>query len=389
MATPRIILTCNFSPWSSYRGGGQNSTHQLASALTDLGHSVEVIYTRGRLDKIVAPQTVNYRIHWADFAALRSYRQAPLRPLNALSVAHVARKIVQRAAGRVVVHSQGEEGVGVPVALPRTPWILTPRFPNYPDALLQTRPARRALARLWALETKYMILRASAAQAFAVCPTSDATGEMIKTALRVPAEKIRVVPNGIHPAFANAVRVAPQHKESPIVFFGRVETTKGTDTLLQAYATVANAPPLRIIGDGGAKPEFQALATTLGIADRTSFEDWLSPEQLAHILATARLVVLPSREESFGNAMVETMATGVPLITTHVGSIPAVTHDGQWASLVSPGDVSALARAIERTLQSPNDAEARASVAQRGIRESYSWSRTARTFAEIYQEACD
>ena len=54
----RIALTTNFSPWSPYSGGGQRSTHQLASALALRGHDVTVVYTKAPLDRIVEPGTI-------------------------------------------------------------------------------------------------------------------------------------------------------------------------------------------------------------------------------------------------------------------------------------------------------------------------------------------
>ena len=76
----RIVLTSNFSPWSSYSGGGQRSTHQLASALVELGHDVTVIYTAVFGRKPTPTEPTPYRIKWALFFGLRGRRSSPEAP---------------------------------------------------------------------------------------------------------------------------------------------------------------------------------------------------------------------------------------------------------------------------------------------------------------------
>src|SRR4030042_4420949 len=58
-----ICLTCNYSPWSAYAGGGQMVTHNLAKQLVKTGHRVFVVYTTS--EKIVPSEDVNYEIIWA------------------------------------------------------------------------------------------------------------------------------------------------------------------------------------------------------------------------------------------------------------------------------------------------------------------------------------
>ena len=105
----RIVLTSNFSPWSSYSGGGQRSTHQLASALVELGHDVTVIYTAVFGRKPTPTEPTPYRIKWALFFGLRGRRSSPMRPLNAVSVRAAVRELHDESPVDVV-HSQGEEG---------------------------------------------------------------------------------------------------------------------------------------------------------------------------------------------------------------------------------------------------------------------------------------
>jgi glycosyltransferase involved in cell wall biosynthesis len=377
----RIVLTCNYSPWSAYRGGGQVSTHRLGTALAELGHDVHVVFTKGPLERLEPPRDLAYQLSFAPFVALRSKRSSPLRPLNAVPVAAVVKRLVQ---GRrdAVVHSQGEEGVLVPDGAPGVPWLITPRYPSYPEEL-DAHTSLAQLGKLWLLHTKYMLLRKYAERAVFVCPTSDAAALSIERALLVPRERIRVVPNGIEPAFANVVRGAIA-EDAPLVFFGRIEATKGIDVLLDAFLALHAAPKLVVIGEGDYLPQLMQRASG---SQRIERLPWQEPAALARILASARCAVLPSREESFGNAMVEAMAAGTPLITADVGALPEVTERGTLATLVPAGDARALQHAIEALLADPQAAEARAVRAQKSIADRYTWRASAQRFAKLYDEA--
>ena len=132
----RIILTCNFSPWSLYSGGGQKSTHKLATALAQRGHDVTVIFTKSVLEKIKLPDEILYCIKWAPFFGVRSSRSAPLRPLNAVSVLSAVKQLARD--GRIdAIHCQGEEGVLLPSFCHdrNIPLVITPRYPWYPNEL--------------------------------------------------------------------------------------------------------------------------------------------------------------------------------------------------------------------------------------------------------------
>ena len=71
MAQPAydVIMTCNYSPWSAYSGGGQKSVHMLATAMVKQGLRVAVVYSKGPWEKVAARQPTAYDVHWAGFFA--------------------------------------------------------------------------------------------------------------------------------------------------------------------------------------------------------------------------------------------------------------------------------------------------------------------------------
>ncbi|HET6584124.1 MAG TPA: glycosyltransferase family 4 protein, partial [Nannocystaceae bacterium] len=195
-----------------------------------------------------------------------------------------------------------------------------------------------------------------------------------------------VIPNGVAPEFA-AIERRPDAARGPIVCFGRMTSEKGPMLVLEAIARLGD-PSVRVVfvGRGPEQARVRERARTLGAGDRIATIDWLEPVALAEQLAAAAIVVLPSREESFGNAMVEAMASGAPLVTTRVGSIPELLADGVHADLVPVDDVAALTAAIARLRREPARAEALGRAARAHVAASYSWDATARAFEAIYAE---
>lgn len=376
----RIALTCNFSPWSAYFGGAQRSTHALASALVERGHDVHVVYTERFGVQPSAARTAPYRAHFAPFVGVRPRRTSPLRSLNALTV-HLALRKLDREAPLDVVHSQGEEGVLVE-ELPfrrRVRFIVTPRYPSYPRAL---RPGAGLLSRakLWATEPKYVLLGRALARADQVCSTSEASATELRRAFGLGSRRIEVIPNGVDAGFFTRSWRGPR-KDAPLVFFGRIEQDKGVDILLHAMRQCQRE--LLVIGRGAGRDAFVALARELGVSERVRFLDWMEPGQLADVLASSALAVLPSRAESFGNAMVEAMATGVPLVSTRAGSIPEVVGDA--AELVQPGDAAELGAAVSSLLLDHERAVHLSEAGRRRVRDNFTWSAVAMRYEALYR----
>src|SRR4029453_15954474 len=135
-STMRIFLTCNYSPWSAYSGGGQRSTHYLGSALAGRGHDVTVVFTKTPWDLVQPPPALPYRLRWAALPDYKSPIGAPLRVLTAWTVAGVIRRELapEEAA---IVHAQGEEAARLPRERGRRRFglVVTPRYPSLPRLL--------------------------------------------------------------------------------------------------------------------------------------------------------------------------------------------------------------------------------------------------------------
>jgi glycosyltransferase involved in cell wall biosynthesis len=406
----RIILTCNFSPWSSYGGGGQRSTHGLATALAERGHEVDVVFTRPPWERVRPPGGLPFRVHWASLWARRSASGAILRPLTTLTVARAVQRLLRRDAAVVgaggkggslrragseeatVVHANGEEGALVPrlrraYRSHRFAFVVTPRYPSFPEAM-HDGTWRRSPKRLGLLirSSRYVILSSALRNADAWCPTSQASAESLQRVYGLEPEHCHVIPNGVAGEFLS-VRRDSRAVAGPLVFFGRMVREKGLHTLVEALGLLgASAPECCFVGSGPLKDIVGNRLRQLGLVERVRFEPWLDPSSLAALLSRAALAVLPSTEESFGNAVAEAMAAGVPLVTTRVGSIPELVGDGRNALLVPPEDPPALADAITALIRAPETAERMAVEGRKRVREEFTWDRVASRYEQLYAD---
>lgn len=379
----RVVLTSNFSPWSAYCGGGQRSTHALATALAREGHDVTVVFTRPPWERFRTP-SVEYKLRWASFFALRSRGSAPMRPLNAISVAREVRRLHQEAPLRAL-HGNGEEVLAA-VRWARSHGITvvtTPRYPSYPEPLFkQNGPGWMQRTRLCITDPKYLLLGRAVRQSTWCCPTSQYAAQLVLRGLAAPPDRLRVIPNGVSDVFFDTCWAA--RHDAPILYFGRLALDKGLDTLLRSFAKGGRSRRLLVIGRGNEKVRLRRLASELGIAEQVAWLDWMGESELALQLAGCSMAVLPSRHESFGNTMAETLAVGAPLVTTRAGSIPELVQHEVTGLLVPVDAVDVLHGAISRLESDSSLARRLGAAGRQRMLADYRWRPVARRYAKLY-----
>lgn len=213
---------------------------------------------------------------------------------------------------------------------------------------------------------------------------SAALKDELVAQMRLQPARIRVIYHGVPfldapetvadtaPCIGTVARLAPQ---------------KGLDILLRAAAlVVARAPDTRvsIIGDGPLRPELEALAAELGIADRVEFLGFRE-DAVARMRAIS-VFVLSSTRETFGLTLVEALSQRVPVVATRVGGIPEVVEDGVTGLLVAPNDPAALADGICRLLTDRAMAHRLADAGNAAVRARFSSARMIAELEALYQE---
>jgi glycosyltransferase involved in cell wall biosynthesis len=222
--------------------------------------------------------------------------------------------------------------------------------------------------------------------AFAQAQIVVAVSERVEAELiaaGVPADCIRTIPNGVDldefapgPVDRSALGLPPS---VPLALFvGDLQTPrKNLDTVLQAVSVL---PELHLAVAGGTNGSpYPALAEQLGISDRVHFLGFRS--DVADLMRAANVCVCPSRYEPFSLVLLEALASGCPVVTTHsVGAAPIVTP-ACGAVLDDPEDAVALAEALQRIAVGPSLASAETfRRAARSAASAYPWSRTATAY---------
>jgi len=111
---------------------------------------------------------------------------------------------------------------------------------------------------------------------------------------------------------------------------------------------------LDLVGTGALEQELRARVETLGLADHVTFHGYVPyGPQLFDLYQRAGVMVLSSLTEGFPQVINESLSMGLPTVATRVGGIPAFLTNGETAMLVPPGDVLALAAAIEQVVCTP------------------------------------
>jgi len=181
-----------------------------------------------------------------------------------------------------------------------------------------------------------------------IVPTPGGVGALRRIA---PHTAIAVVCNPVEP-LAQIAPIALDDRGRSILFLGWTVREKGVFDLLQAFSTIAKDKPsarLAMYGPYGV-PEARAYAHDLGLDGHVEIGEWVDGPEKAALLASSRVLALPSYAEGLPVVILEAMQAGLPVVATSVGGIPDVVEDGVSGFLVEPGDTEALARRINELL---------------------------------------
>ena len=213
----------------------------------------------------------------------------------------------------------------------------------------------------------------------------------------VPPRKIDVIYNGIDERFSEAppeddverVRERFQLNHRFVLYAGNIKPHKNLERTIIAFHLLRKSGEfddvkLVIIGDEIAK--YAALRHAVHrykLHKYVRFFGFVPDQTLAILYRLASVFVFPSLYEGFGLPPLEAMASGTPVITSNVSSLPEVVGDA--AMLVDPLEPEAIANALRRVL---TDGDLRESLRQRGLLRArhFSWERSIRRVREIYGE---
>jgi glycosyltransferase involved in cell wall biosynthesis len=385
----RIALVADEDPdW----GGIGTYTGVLGRALGELGHDVHLVLRGWEHDgeeeldglavhRVTVPEPSWRRGTVAGMSRIYTARASVVFSARvARRVAEIAPDVVEapefHAAG-LVAGLRDRVRPGAPVVLARL------HAPSFVTASLA---AERPDLDLRLVE---LAEAASVLCARRVSSPSEALARLVQRRWRLPAGRVRVVPNPIDEDL-----FAPGGEElavpGSILVVGRVERAKGQDLLLEALPAIREAVPeahIRLIGaDGGTATRLLDRARELGLPEAIAIEGARARRELPLAYRSAAVCVVPSRFEAFPYTCLEAMACGRAVVAARVGGLPEVLSDGEDGLLVPPEDRAALAGAVRRLLLDGAERRLLGTAARARVLAAFAARTVAARMAELYAE---
>jgi len=159
-----------------------------------------------------------------------------------------------------------------------------------------------------------------------------------------------------------------------VITVSRLVPKNGVGDLIKAMTFLPAEVKLVIVGDGPLLQNLQLTAYSLKLTDRVKFSGLVPPDKVPEYLAAADVFCRPSLSEGFGNAFIEAMAAGLPVVGTAVGGITDFLRDKETGLICVPSDPEDIARKIEILLK---DREIRDYVVRNALKmveQMYDWS---------------
>lgn len=248
----------------------------------------------------------------------------------------------------------------------------------------------------WQARLLYRVLTgASVRKARRIITVSEYSARDVKARFRVPDNKIRAIPLGVHQGLADAARgqdtraiaAAAGAEGRYVLFVGLVTVRKGVLTLIDAFSQAhARGAVDRLVLAGLTDSTFedvqQAIERT-GCRDRIILAGAVDDVSLAALYSHAAVYCFPSYHEGFGLSVLEAMLMGCPVISSNATSLPEVVGDA--GVLIPPDDAGLWAEWICRITSDKDESRG---LAQKGRERAaaFTWERTAARTIEVYKE---
>lgn len=215
-----------------------------------------------------------------------------------------------------------------------------------------------------------------------IVAASEAVKKFLVTAGHLSAKKIVVIKNAIE--VWRYLDAPPPTFGAPLklIVIGRLEPQKGHDVLFAALSRLNFPWELSVVGEGSLAEDLLDRATLLRIDDRVKFLGTIL--DVAPLIASHDVLVMPSRWEGIGLVIMEGMAAGRPVVASRVGGIPELITHAKTGLLVEPENAEELAEALRWVRANPTAAGALGAAAREQAREHFDVRQMVKEYERVY-----
>jgi len=341
---------------------------EVAVALLDRSDDVRGIHVEDEADTEFTAVRVRYPA-----------RPAPLSYLSNVAAAALAyARLRRRGFEPDVIHAHFFLAGAPAVALGKLlgkPVVVTEQWSVFlPDDPMTLSPAMQRVARF------------TYEHADVVMPVSEALRKGIQ-AIGTSAD-FRVVPNVVDTTLFRPNGAPTPSGPRQLIGVGGLYEAKRWEDLIDALPLVARNRDVHVdlFGDGVLRPSLEAQAKRLGVDELLTFHGWRPKAEVADRLRQSDVFVITSRYDSNPCAVIESLASGVPVVATAVGGIPEIVTEGMGV-LADAGSPESIAAAIDAALD-PGRRWDRETIAKTAS-DRYGPERVGGDFAAIYREALE
>ncbi|MCL0044413.1 glycosyltransferase [Dehalococcoidia bacterium] len=230
----------------------------------------------------------------------------------------------------------------------------------------------------WIVKSRF--LRSMLNHADAICYVSSSMHPKLRESLTVPTMKH--TPSGVD---LDIFKWENDPRDTFILAVGNFREEKGFDILIEAFASINRKLPefkLVLVGDGPGRPKIEHIVRYYGLEKSVLFKGTCHREEVAKLMRESKLLVMSSRSEGEPKVLLESIASGTPVVVTDVGGCQALAQGK--GLIVPPEDPGALSTA---TIKMLTDADLWSSFheACKTSINVLGWHRTVAALEELYE----
>jgi glycosyltransferase involved in cell wall biosynthesis len=202
-------------------------------------------------------------------------------------------------------------------------------------------------------------------------------------------ERIRVIPFAVDTDLFKPSLTDSGNDGFEVLYAGSLYTLKGVDYLIRAMADVDGhglKARLTIVGEGQQKKDLMALARKLHISKNVMFEGFVPYADMPKYYKQCDVFCFPTLGEPFGEAVIEAMACGKPVIATNIGGPSEIIQDQVDGILVPPFSPGAIAQQIIRLIEDQKETRRLGERARETAVNRFSWDTVAEKYHQLYSE---